>query len=923
MSARSRIRTWFRALGGRASMETEMDAELRFHVEAYADDLMRQANNNEAGRKLAREEALRLARLKFGTLDHAKEECREALGVSMLENLMQDLRFAFRTMGRSPGFTAIAILSLGLGIGANTAIFTLINQLMLKSLPVRDPQSLVALGKQIDGGITDGLSGSIDLFPYEFYQKLQQNDEAFRELTTYASGGAMQVTVRRSGTNGVTTARAHLVAGNYFDVLGVVTQLGRPLQRADDNGAQSRAVAVISDHYWREKFSQDPNAIGQSIAVNSVPVTIVGVAAPGFFGERVEDSPADVWLPLGLQPQVMSMETLLGPRGLFWLQIMGRTKPGVSRAQAQQWVTMQLRSYVLAREGDAASDRKREIENMSVEIVPAATGVSILRAQYQEPLRILMCVVAVVLLIACANLANFLMAKTLAREHEIATRLALGAGRWRIVRQMLTESLVLSFSGGLLGLLLAYWGTEALIAFVSQGATFTPIQASPDPRVLAFSFGVSLITGVLFGIGPALRVSHVAMESGIKSSARTAAGGGTGATRLVPRILITAQVALSLGLLVGAGLFLRTLRNLENRNFGFERSNLLVGQVEAKIAGYKSEKVVTLYGQILDRIDALPGVQSATISTSPPMSLGSWMCPVIVKGRETQPQDQNLSVLNGVTPGYFQTLGIGLKEGRFLELRDAAGTPKAVVFNEKLERELFPKGGAIGQRVTFGDPAVDGDWEIVGVVNDTLYDGPREAPRKLVYFSVDQLRGDDRFVSWLQVRTTGDPERSAASVRAALSQIDPDLPVPSLRTIREHVAIFTSRETLISKLSIFFALLALLLVCVGLYGVMTYSVVRRTNEIGIRMALGAQQRGVFWMILRESMVVLVVGVAIGLPATLAAMRLVQSGLFGLSPSDPLTLSVAVAVVAGVTLFASYLPARRATKVDPMVALRYE
>ncbi len=917
MSAKSKLRSWIRAFAHRDGYEGDMDAEMRFHIEAYAETLLREHP------EFSRDEALRRARLNFGTVDRAKEECRDAQGVSMFENLLQDLRFAFRTMQRSPGFTAVAILSLGLGIGANTAIFTLINQLMLKSLPVRDPQSLVAIGKQTDGGVTDGLSGTIDLFPYEFYQKLQQNDEAFSKLTIYASGGARQVTVRRSGASGVTTAHAHLVAGNYFDVLGVGTQLGRPLEPADDNGSQSRTVAVISDHYWREKFAQDPSAIGQSIVVNSTPVTIVGVAAPGFFGERVEDSPADIWLPLGLQPQILEMETLLGPKGMFWLQMMGRLKPGVTKPQAQQWLTMTLRNYVAAREGDATPERKREIENLSVEIVPAATGVSILRARYQEPLRILMCVVAVVLLIACANLANFLMAKTLAREHEIATRLALGAGRSRIVRQMLTESLVISFSGGILGLMLAFWGTRALIAFVSLGAAFTPIQAAPDLRVLAFSFGVSLLTGLLFGIGPALRVSRMAMESGMKSSARTAAGGGTGASRAVSRVLVAAQVALSLGLLVGAGLFLRTLRNLENRNFGFERSNLLVGEVEAKIAGYKSEKVVSLYRQILERIDAVPGVQSATISTSPPMSLGSWMCPVNVKGHEDQTHDQILSVLNGVTPGYFQTLGIGLEQGRFLELRDAAGTPKVAVLNEKLARELFPNGGAIGQKVTFGDPAVEGDWEVVGIVNDTLYDGPRESPRKLVYFSVDQLKGDDRFVSWLQVRTTGNPERSAASVRAALAQIDPDLPVPSLRTIQEHVGTFTSRETLISQLSIFFALLALLLVCIGLYGVMTYSVVRRTNEIGIRMALGAQQKSVLWMILRESLIILGTGLVIGVPLTLASMRLVQSGLFGLAPSDPLTMAAAVCVVAVVTIFSAYLPARRATKVDPMIALRYE
>jgi predicted permease len=921
---KSRLKTWWRALAKRGVYESDMDAEMRFHIEAYADELVRTSAGADGYARLTRTEALRVARLTFGTVDRTKEECREAQGVSMFENLMQDLRFAFRTMRRSPGFTAIAIVSLALGIGANTAIFTLINDLMLKSLPVNNPQGLVAIGKQVDGGATDGMSGSIDMFPYEFYQKLEANDEAFAGLTAYQSGGTIRVTTRRTGVSGIGAAQLALVTGNYFDVLQVPATAGRLLEPSDDNGLSSRPVVVVSDRYWRTQLGADPKAIGQTITVNSTPLTIVGVAGHDFYGERVETSPTDFWTPLGMQPAVTIRETMNGPGGLYWLQMMARLKPGVSHAQAQQWITMQLRNYILAREGDATPERKKEISQVTVELLPGAEGVSQLRSRYEQPLTILMAVVAVVLLIACANLANFLLAKTLAREHEISTRLALGAGRWRIVRQMLTESLVLSLSGGVLGLIFAYWGTSALIAFVAKGETFTPIQALPDWRVLAFSLGVSLLTGILFGIGPALRVSRMAMQNGLNSSVRSAAGGSSRGSRMVPQILIAAQVALSLVLLVGAGLFLRTLRNLENRDFGFERSHLLVVNLEPKLAGYKADQLDGFTRRVQDRINALPGVEASALSGAPPMSMGSWMAPVFLKGRPQDPNDEHVTTYMRVTPGYFETLRTGLVQGRYIEQRDAANAPGAVVVNEQVVKDLFPKTNPIGQSLILGDPSqTGGSWEIVGVVKDTLYGGPREEPRGIIYLPSAQLSAENRYNSWMEVRTAGDPASAAASVRAALTELDPNLPVPSIHTIQEHVNAFTSRETLISQLSIFFALLALLLVCIGLYGVMTYSVVRRTNEIGVRMALGAQQGGVLWLILRESIVVLLVGIAVGVPATLGAMRLIESALFGLKPSDPLTLAGAAAVVAAVTLLASYLPARRATQVDPMVALRYE
>jgi len=917
MTLWSRLRSWLQTTLHRSRVESEMDAELHFHIETYADDLARTG--------IPRQEALRRARIEFGGIERAKEEGREARGVSFLEHLIQDLRFGVRMMLRSPGFTALAVLSLGLGIGANTAIFTLVNDLMLKSLPVRDPQQLVSFGRQYGGGVVVGISGSIDMFPYEFYKRLQIHEEAFQDITGYSSF-TPGVTVRRADAPGSPVAMAvgHLVSGNFFSVLGAATILGRPLDLSDDNGAASHPVAVISYHYWQQAWSSDPHVVGKAMTVNGTSLIVVGVAAPKFYGVQMDQNPPDMWLPMGLQAQVMLQPSLLGPHGFYWMHIMARGKPDVPRSKAQEWVTTQLRNYMTDREGtEFTPERKAEIQKSYVELLPGAAGVSNTRVDYQQPLQILMGVVVLVLLIACANLANFQLARTASREQEMSTRLALGAGRWRVIRQVLTESLLLSFCGGALGLLVAYWGTAALIHFVTSTAAYSPFDATPDGHVLAFSFAISLATGILFGLGPAIRVSRMGLANGMKANSRNVVGAGTRFGQLLPKILMSAQVVLSLVLLVGAGLFLRTLHNLEHQNFGFNRTNLLVVNFDAQIAGYKTEQLDSLYRQITDRIEALPGVRSTTLSGAPPLSQGSWNCPISVKGRVERPEDDRDSTINGVGPRYFETLQIPLVQGRVIGPRDGSGAPHVVVINETFAHHFFPKGDAVGQRVTFCDSSENVEWEIAGIVKDAKYNDPRETPQRMIYPSLLQLTGNNHYATWMQVRTDGDPAQAARGVRSAFAQIDGDLPVLAVRTISEQLGIFTNREALISRLSGFFALLALLLVCLGLYGVMTCGVLRRTNEIGIRMALGAQERGVLWMVLQESLVVLGIGVVVGVPAAVAATRLVQSLLFGLGPFDPLTLFVAIGVVAAVTLLAAYLPARRATKVDPMVALRYE
>ena len=842
----------------------------------------------------------------------------------MIENLLQDTRYSLRMLAKSPGFTAVAVLSLALGIGANTAIFTLINGLMLKSLPVREPQQLLSFGKAIDGGTVDGVSGALDIFPYDFYKQIEEQHQPFQDVCGFASF-PVTVSVRSSAGGGpASQAISHLVSGNFFSVLGAEPVLGRPILPGDADVPGRNPVAVVSYRYWQQMLAADPAVIGRTITINGTPFTVIGVMPASFYGVELNEDSPDMWLPNTMQQEAMVRPSLLNPHGLFWLHLIGRRKDGISVPQAQTWVTGQVQQFMVAREGGQVSEKRRqEIRQIHVELLPAEHGLSHLREQYAQPLAILSGVVMMVLLIACANLANFMLAKAASREREISTRLALGASRSRILRQTFTETLLLSSLGGILGLLLAFWGTRLLIDFVVAGAKHTALDAAPDQRVLAFTFGVSLLTGILFGVAPALRASRLSVAPALNATARTAAGAGGRSSRLLPKILVTAQVMLSLVLLAGAGLFLRTLKNLQNQDFGFNRRNVLLVQFNAKFAGYKSEQLGGLYERILDRLDALPGVRSAALAGSPPISAGSWDSPIFVQGYTPAPDEDISTLINRVSPRYFETLGIPVLLGRPIESQDIATSTKAVVVNQTMADHFFPHGDALGHQFSIADPAVPGSWQIVGVVRDTKYNSPREKAQRMIYLPLAQLTGDDKFAYRLQLQTIGDPASVTGEVRVALAEIDPNLPILDVKTISEQVDGFMDNERLISELSSFFSLLALALASIGLFGVMSYNVVRRTNEIGIRIALGAQANRVLWMVLKESMWLLGIGVVLGVPATLAATRLVQAQLFGLSPSDPVTLAVAVMIIAMVTLAAAYLPARRAMGVDPIVALRYE
>ena len=900
-------------------VEHDMDEELREFLDASTKEKSRAGMDPD--------DAARAARVEMGSTNAVKHRIRSGGWEIYMENLWQDLRYSVRMLAKSPAFTMVAILSLALGIGANTAIFTLINGVLLKQLPVRAPRELVSFGKAISGGVLGGVDmGTADLYPYDFARQLEAEPGPFEGIFFYNSRMRKVGVQAGEHPNGQPAQElAHLVSGNYFDVLGVPMFMGRSIQPSDSQTTGRNAVVVVSYHYWRDTMDADRDAIGKVLTVSGVPCTVVGVAPAGFYGIVLGGEPPDFWAPLTMQSELTREPTMLAMNGPYWLHLGARRAPSSRIAQQQQWLNSKIRAYVQAHEGGKiAPDRLKEIDRITDPLVPAGSGVSSLRMSFEAPLLILMGVVVLVLLVACANLANFLLAKTAAREREISTRLALGSTRMRIVRQILMEALLLSSAGGISGLALAYFGTRALIEFVAAGAAYTTLDPRPDLPVLAFTLGVSVLTGLMFGLAPALRVARSDAAPALNANARTASGSGGRGARLLPRVLVVAQVTVSVILLAGAGLFLRSLANLKQQDFGFDRTHLLLVSLGDKFGGLKPDQLAGFYQSALDRMNALPGVKAAAFSSAAPMSHSSWTSTFKLQGYVPGPKEDMGAILERVSPGYFEATGIRIVQGRALGSEDAPKGAKAIVVNRAFAEHYFPRNDAVGHQVTIDDDTNAGPWQIVGVAANTRYSGPREEPQPQIYFPVQQLAvGENSYAEWLQVSTTGDPAKMTGVVRAALAQMDPDLPVLRIQSIGDLTDRFVANEALISRLSGVFSALAVLLAGIGLYGVMSYSVVRRTNEIGIRIALGAQNSAVHWMILRESLILLGIGLALGLPLSLGGLRVLQSQLFELSASDPLTLSGSVLIIASVTVLAAWMPARKATKVDPMVALRCE
>jgi predicted permease len=836
-----------------------------------------------------------------------------------MENLFKDIRYGLRGLLKRKGFAAIAVLTLALGIGANTAIFTLVNAVMLKSLPVEKPEELVLFSDATGEGTSvedSPRTGKWSLFSFASYEYFRNHNQSFQDIAALRSGSS-RLSVRRPDSTAAARGSGQLVSGNYFSVLGVRAARGRVLTNEDDKpGAQP--AAVISNRYWEQELNSDPAVIGKNFIINGTNFTVVGVTPKEFFGERVR-RPPDFWLPLSFQPQIELRESFLTNDQVYFLMVMGRLKPGTTLAQAEATTNLALRQFLTDQAGSKLTDERRKgIDNTYATLVEGAGGISGLRRAYSKPLHMLMAIVGMVLLIACANVGSLLLSRAASRKAEISLRMALGATRSRIIRQLLTESMLLAVIGGVCGVLLAQWAVTVLVGLVAREA---PLSTRPDSGVLLFTAGVSILAGLLFGLVPAVQASRTNLSAAMKEKNRLRAG----LMRLSPSsLMVVMQVGLSMVLLTGGGLFARSLMKLQGEDLGFDRNNVLLLGIDPRLAGYKPTELATLYQQIVERLSSLPQVRSVSIATYSPLSGTRRSSSIQVTGYTPQPGENMDTQDILVAPKYVETLGMPLLRGRDINERDTAASRQVAVINSAFAEHFFKDQNPIGRTFTFdGDNEKPPLVEIVGVVGDIKRDDAREKSDPTVFRPIFQVQDQGAYSATIHIRTQADPTPLAPQARQLINQIDDKLPVFGVTTLSEQMAENLSQERLIAQLVSFFGALALILACIGLYGVMAQGVARRTSEIGIRMALGARGGNIAWMILRETLYLVLAGLALGVPAALVGAKLISAQLFGLKPTDPLTLIGAAVVLTVVAMLAGYLPARRASRVNPLHALRYE
>ena len=900
MSLNTKFRMWVRDLFHVKQSESELDAELKF------DFARRIEANMRAG--ITRKDAELSARREFGSVDLAKDECRDERGTQFFEQTWQDVRFGLRMLRKSPGFTATAVLTLALGIGANSAIFSMMDKVLLQSLPVHNPDELVAISSY------DAHSESNNSFSYPMYQDFRDRNDVFAGVI--AMGGT-QMNVSYSGQS--EHVRGRIVSGNYFDVLGVHPWAGRLFTQDDDRTPGAHPVAVLSYGFWERRFGKDSSLIGKTVLLNEHSMTVVGIAPPGFYGTELSDAP-DIYVPM-MMATVFNLlpANRLQSRNHQWITIMARRKPGVSLRQAQTSLGI-LYDQILQRdaqhlpEGTSDFGRKRFLSE-KISLTPGNQGLGHLRRTMSQPLAILFAVTGIVLLILCANLANLLLARASARGQETAVRLALGAGRFRLLRQWLTESLLISFFGGVAGVLVALWINSALVGYIPPDFR-NNLNTPFGWRVFAFTFLVSVIVGAIVGLAPAVRASRSATALTLRGESRTSAGGGN--LLSLRGALIVLQVALSLPLLIGAGLFLRSLDNLRSINTGFDKNHILLATLNPPLSGYSPDATRNFYTQLLAQVRAVPGVQAATVSSESPISGGWDSNGVVVDGyvpRQGEIMNANIAA---VATDSFKTLAIPIVAGRDFTGKDVANSPKVTIVNETMAHYFFGNQNPIGKKIGFEKVP---DTEIIGVVKDAKYAQLRETQHR--HFYVPMLQVPHLFDMTLQVRAAGDPGALTDIVRAQVKSLDPHLPLYDVKTLIAQINESLVPERLITWLSTIFALLATLLAAVGLYGVVAFSVTRRTREIGVRIALGAMPGNVLWLFLKQMAVLVGTGVIIGIGGALAVTRLLSAMLYDVKAADPLAFIAGGAVLIATATLAAYLPARRATRVDPMTALRYE
>jgi predicted permease len=848
-----------------------------------------------------------------GVTGNPQPKGSRASGARFVETVLQDLRYALRTMRKSPGFAAVALVTLALGIGTNTAIFTLLDAVLLRTLAVTNPQELVLFSDNPNPGFSSGTQTDRWFrFSSQAYTYFRDHNESFKDLSAVRTK-TPQLEIRVANEPQQTSyVFANLVSGNFFSFFGLNASAGR-LFSADDDRPQASPTAVLNYAYWTSKFRNDPAVIGQVVEINGTAFTIVGVAPRDFSG--VGYSTPDLWLPLDFQPQAMLTVPYSEDPQVYWLNLIARLKPGVTIGQAQATVTTQLKQMLVAQ---VHRESNQQIEKSYIQLVPGAGGISYFRYTYTHALQVLMAIVGIVLLIACANVANLLLSRGSARQKEISIRLAIGASRNRLIRQLLTESLLLALFGGALGILVAYWCAQALVVLVT--GSNTAINASIDLRVLLFTAGVSVLAGILFGLVPALGASRVDLAAPIKGSTRAGLRFGPA------NALVVFQVAASLVLLIGAGLFLRTLQKLASQDVGFDQDHVVIAHIDPRKAGYQPEQTPALYRALIGRIEALPGVRFATIASADQLDGNSWSSNFTIEG---MPETREMEVQKElVGPNYFATQGIPIILGRDIGPQDGPGTPLVTVINEAMAKKFFSGMNPIGHRFSLGAPfRADEAMTIVGVAANARYYSLRDAIPAMEFCAAmqvpDEASHNAKFAGYLEVRTSGDPRALTAQIPSVVAQVAGNLPVGRMNTLREQVQHALKQNRDAAKLSTALAALAMLLACIGVYGTMAYRVSRRTNEIGIRISLGAQRVNVFWLVIKECLMLVAIGLAIGLAEALAATRIIASQLFAIRATDPLTFAGVAILLTLVALLACWIPARRAMRVDPMVALRYE
>lgn len=915
--------SWITNLFSRRRAYRDLSAEIREHLQEKVDELVAGGMPVQTAEETARRE--------FGNPTLVEEYGREAWQWPTVESMAADVKYAVRQLRSSPLFTVVCVATLAVGIGANTAIFTLIHAIMLRSLPVRDPQQLVRLsGDDPDCCTISGLQKEWGIYSYPLYKHLRDHSPQFEELAAFKAS-PIRIGVRWEGDRRPAQSFVgEYVSGNYFRMFGVDAAAGRMIS-PDDDRPGAPAVAIMSYRAWKNAYSQNPGVIGSSFTIDAVPVTLIGVAPEGFFGDTLREDPPDFWIPLNDEPLLSGPNSLLNNPGEHWLYCIGRVLPGVQRSSLQAQLTVELQQWLKSPEGASSvgNDDPKDMLKSHIVLSPANSGMVLMRNTYGDGLKLLLAICGLVLLLACANLANLLLARGAASRQKTAIRLALGARRTRVLRQFLTESLLLALLGGTVGLWVAFLGTRAMVAFVVGRGSYLPVDLAPSMPVLVFTIALSLLTGIIFGVAPAWTASHSDPLDALHGASRS-----TGDPKSLRKSLVISQMAISTVLLVAAGLLTRSLINLEKQQLGFEPHGRILVRVSPALAGYSFERLGGLYQQLRQQLPQVPGVVSASYALYTPFSGNNWSGPVFFGGAApTSPENYKFASWDRIGPRYFETIGTPVLRGRAIDERDTANSPHVAVVNLEFAQNFFKNQNPIGKHLGLSQDS-SSNYEIVGVVANVKYmdaDQPAYPMFFVPFLQVTQYQqaifrsGDIRsnYLNYIVLKVAGSPQSLEPQIRKSLAGIDPNLAITSVGALSDEVDDTFSGQRLIAMLTSLFAFLAVLLAAIGLYGVTAYTVSRRTNEIGLRIALGASRTNVTSLVLHGVFAQLALGLAIGIPAALAGCRLLASQLYNTRSYDPLIVCGAAMVITISALLAGILPARRAAAVDPMRALRTE